>query len=143
MTFANPDFQALFDFLLGMAKKLLEKQSTFLLFAAFVPPDRKKVALVSVNTTDAQPGSQKVLALLEPSLRKMADKGTCRAVGLAMDTRLKAAPRKDAIGRDAIWIRIESKDGTAIMAATPYSKNWLHSAHQGPVFQATAEELRD
>lgn len=139
MTFDHADFQLLFDFITRIAKKLLDKQGTFLPFGAIVPPDGRKVALVSAETAEEQPGAQKVLELLEPTLRKMADKGTCRSIGLAIDTRLKAAPRKEAIGKDAIWIRLEHKDGTALMAATPYRKNWLGTFAYDETFAASTK----
>lgn len=120
----KPDFQSLWDSLLGVSKKLLAKQGGFLPHAAAVYPDGKET-LIGALTDKEQPGAQRVLELLEPSLRSMATQGKYRAIGLAIDTRLKSPPRKEDVGKDAIWIFLEHKDGSCLSVFTPYSKSWL------------------
>ncbi|HET7152021.1 MAG TPA: hypothetical protein VFI60_11470, partial [Candidatus Acidoferrum sp.] len=68
------------------------------------------------------PGAKKVLQLLEGSARAMADKGQFRAIGIAIDVRLKQAPDKEDEGRDAIWTFLERKDATPVNVYTPYTK---------------------
>jgi hypothetical protein len=53
----------------------------------------------------------------------MAAKGKCRAAGMAIDTRLKAAPRKQDVGKDAIWIILEQKSGDSQGVIVPYAKS--------------------
>ena len=44
---------------------------------------------------------------------------------MALDTRLKVAPRKEFIGKDAIWLILEEKGGKAQGVYVPYAKSWL------------------
>jgi len=42
-----------------------------------------------------------------------------------MDARLKDAPRKEYIGKDAIWMILEEKGGLSQGVIVPYTKSWL------------------
>jgi|ERR1700722_2176804 hypothetical protein len=111
----------LLDTLVRVTKTLLEKQGTFLPHGAMVLADGQ-VALVGAQTKEEQPGAQKALLFLESGLRGMATQGKCIAVGIALDTRLKAAPRQADVGKDAIWVMLEHKDGTSMSIFIPYAK---------------------
>jgi hypothetical protein len=108
MNLAHPDFQLLFDWLVKMSKDLLKKQGEFLPHGAVVTPEGR-LGVVGAQTKEEQPGAHKTLQILEDGLRRMAAKGTCRAAGIAIDIRLKAAPREEYIGKDAIWVILEEK----------------------------------
>jgi hypothetical protein len=116
------DFQLLFDWLLKLAKQLLEKQGPFLPIGAIVLPEGK-LGHVAAHPEGEQPGAHKALELREGGLRIMAAKGKCRAAGMAIDTRLKAAPRKQDVGKDAIWIILEQKSGDSQGVIVPYAKS--------------------
>jgi hypothetical protein len=124
MDLEHPDFYLLFDWLTKMSKELLNRQGEFLPHGAIVSPEGK-LGGVGADTKEAQPGAQKVLQVLEGGLRGFAEKGKCRAAGMAIDTRLKAAPRKEFIGKDAIWMILEEKGGKAQSVYVPYAKSWL------------------
>jgi|HubBroStandDraft_6_1064221.scaffolds.fasta_scaffold164039_2 hypothetical protein len=124
MNLEHPDFQILFDTLLKMAKSLLKAQGAFLPIGAIVTQDGKP-AHVGASPREEQPGAHITLQLLESGLRDMAAKGTCRAVGMAIDTRLKAAPRKEDVGKDAVWMILEEKGGKSQGVIVPYAKSWL------------------
>ena len=138
MKLDHPDFQLLLDELVGITKKILAKQGGFLPHGAIVSIDGK-VGLVGALTKEEQPGSQKVLQVLEPALRDMAAKHKCRAIGMAIDIRLKAAPRKEDVGKDAIWVFLELKDGTAVSVFIPYRKSWLGGFTYGEGFKMPAK----
>jgi hypothetical protein len=124
MNLEHPDFLLLYDSLVGMSKVLLEKQGEFLPHGATVSPEGK-VSLVGAYTNEEQPGAQKALRVLEGGLRGMAANGTCRAAGMAIDIRLKAAPRKEDVGKDAIWVILEEKGGTSQAVFVPYAKSQM------------------
>lgn len=107
-----------------MCKKLLDKQGAFLPVGAFVSP-QGKLAFLAASPKEEQPGAQKVLQLLESGFRGMAAKGALRAAGIAFDTHLKVAPRKEDVGKDAIWMILEEKTGKAQGVVVPYAKSWL------------------
>ena len=102
-----------------MAKKLLENQGTFLPIGRIVTPNGK-IGFVIANTKEEQPGAHKALQLLESGLRDMAAKGTCRAAGVALDTRLNSADWKDAI-----WMTLEETGGKSQSLIVPYAKSWM------------------
>ncbi|HSY63266.1 MAG TPA: hypothetical protein VK829_01640 [Terriglobales bacterium] len=119
MKLENPDFQLLYDSLFAMAKKLLQTQGAFLPIGRIVSPDGK-IAYVIANTKEEQPGAHIALQLLESGLRDMAAKGTCRAAGIALDTRLKSGDWKDAI-----WMTLEETAGKSQSLIVPYAKSWM------------------
>jgi hypothetical protein len=123
MDFYHPDFLLLFDWLAKMSKELIKKQGAFLPHGAIVSPEGK-LAGVGASTKEAQPGAQQVLQLLEGGIRGMAAQGKCRGAGIALDTRLKAAPQKEYIGKDAIWVFLEERGGQAQSVYVPYAKSW-------------------
>jgi hypothetical protein len=122
MNLMHSDFQLLFDALFGMSKTLLDKQGAFLPIGAIVLPEGK-VGHVAAYPEGELPGAHKALELLEGGLRLMATKGKCRAAGMAIDTRLKAAPRQDDVGKDAIWIILEERTGQSQGIVVPYAKS--------------------
>ena|SRR5271156_5950656 len=122
MNLVHSDFQLLFDALFAMAKRLLDKQGAFLPIGAIVLPEGK-VGQVAAYPENEQPGAHKALELLEGGLRIMAAKGKCRAAGMAIDTRLKVAPRKEDVGRDAIRIILEQRSGESKGVIVPYAKS--------------------
>jgi hypothetical protein len=124
MDLEYPDFYLLFDWLTKMSKELLKKQGEFLPHGAIITPEGK-VGVIGADTKEEQPGAQKVLQVLESGLRGLAEQGKCRAAGMAIDTRLKVAPRKEFIGKDAIWLILEEKGGKAQSVYVPYAKSWL------------------
>ncbi|MGA8220936.1 MAG: hypothetical protein WB780_04720 [Candidatus Acidiferrales bacterium] len=140
MKLDHPDFQLLFDALFRTSKILLEKQGGFLPIGAIVSPEGR-VGAVGGSTREEQPGAQKVLEVLEGGLRGMAAKGLCRAAGMAIDTRLKAPPRKEDAGKDAIWIILEEKGGKSQGVFVPYAKSWLGGFTHGDPF-TTSEKPR-
>jgi len=112
----------LFNWLFKLAKQLLEKQGEFLPIGAIVPPEGQ-VSHAIAYTKEEQPGAHKSLELLEGGLRLMATTGKCRAAGMAIDTRLKLAPRSEDIGKDAIWIILEEKSGQSQSVVVPYARS--------------------
>lgn len=108
MNLEHTDFGPLFISLVRFSKTMLEQQGAFLPHGAIVSPDGK-VGLVGAQPKEQQPGAQVTLQLLEGGLRGMAAKGICRAAGIAMDTRIKVAPRQEDVGRDAIWVILEEE----------------------------------
>lgn len=124
MNLAHPDFQLLLDWLIKMSKELLTKQGGFLPHGAIVTPEGK-LGAVAAQTREEQPGAQRALQTLEGGLRGMAAKGTCRAAGMAIDTRLKGAPREEYVGKDAIWVILDEKGGLSQSVIIPYVKSWL------------------
>jgi len=105
MNLEHPDFQILFDALLFMAKHLLETQGEFLPIGAIVTQEGE-LAHVGAKTEEERPGTHVTLQILESGLKEMAAEGTCRAAGIALDTRLKSGDWKDAI-----WMTLEEPGG--------------------------------
>ena len=122
MDLGHPDLQLLFDGLMNMTKKLLEPQGGFLPNGAIVLPNGK-LAYVGAAAEKAQPGAQVLLRLLEGGLRGIVVKEMARAAGISVDTRLKSPPRPEDVGKDAIWIFLEHKDGACINVYTPYTQS--------------------
>ncbi len=122
MNLEHTDFGPLFISLVRFSKTMLEQQGAFLPHGAIVSPDGK-VGLVGAQPKEQQPGAQVTLQLLEGGLRGMAAKGICRAAGIAMDTRIKVAPRQEDVGRDAIWVILEERGGASQAAIVPYWKS--------------------
>ena len=133
MNLEHPDFHLLFERLTKISKEFLKMRGGFLPHGAIVSPEGK-VSLVGTQTQEAQPGAEKVLQLLEGALRGMAAQGKCRATGMALDTRLKAAPRPEWIGKDAIWVLLEEKGGKAQSVFVPYWKSWMSGFTYGEAF---------
>jgi hypothetical protein len=121
MNLEHPDFQILFDTLLKMAKSLLKTQGAFLPIGAIVTQDGNP-AHVAASPKEEQPGAHIAVQLLESGLREMAAKGTCRAAGVALDTRLKSGDWKDAI-----WMTLEETGGKTQRVIVPYAKSWMGS----------------
>jgi hypothetical protein len=138
MKLDHPDLIPLLDALIGVTKRMLDKQGGFLPHAAIVTTEGK-IGLVGAKTKEQQPGAQKALQLLESGLRSMANEGKCKAIGLAIDIRLKQAPRKEDEGKDAIWVFLEHKDGTVANVYMPYTKGLLVGYTYGEWFANYAE----
>jgi hypothetical protein len=130
MTLDHPDFQILFDSLLRMSQSLLKSQGAFLPIGAMVTQDGKP-AHVGAAPKEEQPGAQITLQLLESGLRNFAAKGTCRAAGMAIDTRLNNNDWKDAI-----WMRMAEAGGKSQGVFVPYAKSWVGGFKFGHPFTA-------
>jgi hypothetical protein len=117
MNLEHPDFQILFDALLYMAKRLLQTQGEFLPIGAIVTQEGE-LAHVGAKTEEERPGTDVTLQILESGLKEMAAEGTCRAAGIALDTRLKSGDWKDAI-----WITLEETGGKSQGLIVPYAKS--------------------
>ena len=117
MKLERPDFQILFDGLLYMAKHLLRTQGEFLPIGAIVT-QAGELGYVGAKTEQERPGAQAALQVLESGLKEMAAEGTCRAAGVALDTRLKSGDWKDAI-----WMTLEETSGKSQGVIVPYAKS--------------------
>jgi hypothetical protein len=113
----HPDFQILFDALLYMAKHLLKTQDEFLPIGAIVTPEGE-LRHVGAKTEEEFPGTHVALHVLEFGLKEMAAEGACRAVGVALDSRLKSGDSKDAV-----WITLEEIGGKSQGLIVPYAKS--------------------
>ena len=117
MNLEHPDFQILFDALLCMAKRLLSTQGEFLPIGAIVTQDGE-LRHVGAKTDEEFPGTHAILQILESGLKEMAAEGTCRAAGVALDSRLKSGDWKDAI-----WMTLEETGGKSQGVIVPYAKS--------------------
>jgi hypothetical protein len=117
MKLEQPDFQILFDGLLYMAKHLLKTQGEFLPIGAIVT-QAGELGHVGAKTEEERPGAHAILQVLESGLKEMAAEGTCRAAGVALDTRLKSGDWKDAI-----WMTLEDASGKSQGVIVPYAKS--------------------
>jgi hypothetical protein len=131
MILDHPDFQILFGTLLRMSQSLLKSQGAFLPIGAIVTQDGKP-AHVGAAPKDEQPGAQIMLQVLESGLRSFAAKGTCRAAGMAIDTRLK----NNRDWKDAIWMRMSEAGGKSQGVFVPYAKSWFGGFKYGDPFIA-------
>jgi hypothetical protein len=138
MKLNHPELIPLLDDLIRVTKVILDKQGVFLPHAAIVTP-AGEIAWVGAKMKEQQPGAQKVLQLLESGLRSMASEGKCKAIGTAVDIRLKQAPCKEDEGKDAIWVFLEHKDSMAANVYMPYTKGLLGSYTYGEWFANYAE----
>jgi hypothetical protein len=73
---------------------------------------------VGAETEEERPGMHVTLQILESGLKEMAAEGTCRAAGVALDTRLKSGDWKDAI-----WMTLEETGGKSQGLIVPYAKS--------------------
>jgi len=119
MNLEHPDFQILFDGLLYMAKHLLRTQGEFLPIGAIVTQDGE-LRHVGAKTDEEFPGTHVTLQILESGLKEMAAEGTCRAAGMALDSRLKSGDWKDAI-----WMTLEETSGKSQGLIVPYAKSTI------------------
>ncbi len=130
MTFDHPDFQILFDSLLRMSQSLLKIQGR--------TADRRdgypgwKTSACGRRAERGTAGRQITLQLLESGLRNFAAKGTCRAAGMAIDTRLK----DNNDWKDAIWMRMAEAGGKSQGVFVPYAKSWVGGFKFGHPFTA-------
>jgi hypothetical protein len=123
MHLAHPDFDQLYDQLLRHSKMFLDQQDGhFLPHGAVVSWDGK-TGVVGVDTKEKRPDARVTLQQLMDGLRKMAASGKFRATGVAIDMRLKTPPRKEDVGRDAICVALENKDGLCQSVFTPYVRS--------------------
>ena len=101
-------------FLLAALLGGLRKQSD-----EFVPRDGALHPLgVGAKTEEEFPGTHVALHVLEFGLKEMAAEGACRAVGVALDSRLKSGDSKDAV-----WITLEEIGGKSQGLIVPYAKS--------------------
>lgn len=109
--------EAVLDFLLQFAKKMLEKNGEFYPFGATMMRDGS-IAAAGYMDDDDHPQSQRVIDGLLTAYRTGAKTGSYRAVGLAYA--ITTLPPGATEKSDAIAVRLDHVDGSSVVVVYPY-----------------------
>lgn len=129
----HPDFDELFEALLGFAEQMLDEHGAFLPFAAAVD-NEGELGHVPVDSAVAgnEPSPDDLIELLTGTLRLNAEQRTIRAGGMCMD--VLAIPPGEDEQTDAVHIHMEHEDGEAYDVFAPYSINEEGDLEFGDIF---------
>jgi hypothetical protein len=133
---SNPDFDALLDFLLGFARKVLPSHGSFSPFGAMMTND-KRIQPTAAYEGD-QGSAQGHADLLVEGMRTAADSGKIIASGNCADVRVK--PPDGAALVDAVQVHLEHHNGECVDIFLPYEKTNTGELSYGKLFAAKATQ---
>lgn len=128
---SRPDLDALLTALVNAAQELLAKHGEFIPFGATMT-SAGEVELAASYLDREHPSSDDAAAVLEAGFRQRAAASELRAAALCRDVRVR--PPGAAEKTDAIEVRLEHRDGEAVVVFLPYRKTLLRRLRYGELF---------
>jgi hypothetical protein len=131
---SNSDFDALLDFLVGFARRVLPSQGSFAPFGATMTTAQK--IQPSAAYDGEQSTAQELIALLVEGMRTEADAGKIIACGICLDVRAKPPDRTSLT--DTIQVHLEHRNGECADVFCPYEINDAGAITYGTLFTSKA-----
>lgn len=124
---AASDVADLFQFALGLAKKLLGERGSFYPFGCVMGPDGK-IELLGGFTGDEHPEAKEIRDLIEGAIRSAALEGA-KAALVGVDAR-EVFGNGDR--RDVVLLTAEHVDGEPLQMIVPYTRRWKQVKFEEP-----------
>jgi hypothetical protein len=126
----------LLNLLLPFAQQTLEKNGTFLPFAAALSADGEP-RMVAGYTGKETSTAEELIELILSGLRNGVREGEYRAVGICFDARV--TPPNGGSKTDAVQVSLENVEGDAVQIFLPYRKNLFRKIVYGELFASGAD----
>jgi len=127
----HADLNQLLNSLLPFAQRMLAEHGEFLPFGRTMKPDGE-IEAVAAYDSDEHPPSQIVIDLMTRALRRQAQSGQFRAVGICYDSR--TVPPGQTEKCDAVCASMEHQSGEAVNVILPFEKTSKGDIQYGQLF---------
>jgi len=127
----HADLNQLLNSLLPFAERMLAEHGEFLPFGRTLKPDGE-IEAVAAYDSDEHPPSQIVIDLMTRVLRRQAQSGQFRAVGICYDSR--TIPPGQTEKCDAVCASMEHQSGEAVNVILPFEKTSKGDIQYGQLF---------
>lgn len=135
---AHPTLDLLFDELLAISKKHLEKYGEFYPCAGIVT-DSGQFESVVVHTGDEHPKSKILIEEFNSIFREEAKNKHAQAMGISFDVHLTKP--NDNSQTDAIQFNLEHENLESISVFVPYKKSDKNSVEYGEIFSDKKDRI--
>jgi hypothetical protein len=115
---AKEDCEALMNFVLPFAQKMLKERHEFVPFGATMSPSGEISGAMSL-TGDEKADVNQLVSLLERGFRQGATEGKFKATALVVD--MVIIPPGKSAKQDGVAVRLDHRDGYSVIVGFPYS----------------------